>query len=118
VIVTDQTTITSNQGLVGVATVAAEVSWHLTETMTALRAEAAPLSPELLRVVLRGLAELCGLLVERGGEGPARPPTLFRDDQVVAEALGMWEGRLRFAMTEQGRAASAKQHRHGEDSHE
>jgi len=108
--VTDQTSRSSNQDLADAATVAAEVSWHLTETMSALRAEAAPLDPELLRVVLRGLAELCGLLVERGGEAPGKPPSLFRDDRVVAEALGMWEGRVRFAMTERGRAVVAKQH--------
>jgi hypothetical protein len=59
----------------------------------------------LLRVVLRGVGELCGLLHQRGPEPAVQPPSLFRDTPVVAEALGMWEARLRSAITERQRAA-------------
>jgi len=86
-----------------------EVHWHLAEVTAAVRAAPRPLRPELLRVVLRGLGELCGLLHQRGHETPAQPPSLFRDTPVVAEALGMWEARVRVAITERQHAA------HGDD---
>jgi hypothetical protein len=82
-------------------TVAAEIHRHLAETAALLRREPKPISPELLRVALRGMSELCRLAFERGQESPAEPPFLFRNDPVVAEALGMWEQRLRAAMAEQ-----------------
>ncbi len=86
-------------------TVSAEVHWHLAEAAAILRQQPRPLSPELLRIALRGMAELCRLAFERGHETPAEPPFLFRNDPVVAEALGMWEQRLRAAMTEQHASA-------------
>jgi hypothetical protein len=70
--------------------VPAQVQWHLTETISALRSQPPPLDPALLVVVLRGMAELCRLLHSRGHEAGARPPVLFRDNPVIAEALGMW----------------------------
>ncbi len=82
-------------------TVAAEVHWHLAEAAAILRRQPRPLSPELLRIALRGMSELCRLAFELGQETPAEPPFLFRNDPVVAEALGMWEQRVRLAMTEQ-----------------
>ncbi len=82
-------------------TVSAEVHRHLAEAAAVLRQQPRPLSPELLRIALRGMAELCRLAFERGHETPAEPPFLFRNDPVVAEALGMWEQRLRAVMTEQ-----------------
>ncbi len=87
---------------------AAAVVWHFKEIASAVSQESAPVDLVLLRVVLRGMAEVCGLLVDRGGEAPVQPPSLFRDDRIVSEALGMWEGRLRFAMTEQSRTVTAK----------
>ncbi len=95
---------------------AAAVMWHFKEIAGAICQEPAPVDLVLLRVVLRGMAEVCGLLVERGGEAPVRPPSLFSDDRVVSEALGIWEGRLRFAMTEQGRAAATKHSNDGSRS--
>jgi hypothetical protein len=79
----------------------AEIHWHLAEVTAALRDQPTPLRPELLRIVLRGLADQCRLLYERGHETPTQPPSLFRDNPVVAEALAMWEGRVRLASTEQ-----------------
>src|SRR6266516_2932975 len=67
---------------------AAAVMWHFKEIAGAICQEPAPVDLVLLRVVLRGMAEVCGLLVERGGEAPVRPPSLFSDDRVVSEALG------------------------------
>ena len=92
-------------------TVAAEVHRHLAEAAAILRQEPKPLSPELLRIALRGMAELCRIAFERGRETPAEPPFLFRNDPVVAEALAMWEQRLRAAMTQQhvGRRVGASQ---------
>jgi len=78
-----------------------QVGHHLNEAARLLRSPPAPLSPELFRVALRGMAALCGLVVDRGSEAPAQPPSLFRGDvsgHVVAEALGMWEGRIRDAL--------------------
>ena len=86
------------------ATTAAKVHWHLAEAAAILRQQPRPLSPELLRVALRGMSELCRLAFERGQETPATPPFLFRNDPVVAEALGMWERRVRASMTEHATA--------------
>jgi hypothetical protein len=77
------------------------VQWHLGEVAAIVRHQSTPLSPELLRIVLRGVGELCPVLFERGQEIPAEPPYLFRDHPVVSEALAMWEQRVRVAMTEQ-----------------
>jgi hypothetical protein len=82
-------------------TSAAQVQWHLAEVAAILRQDPRPFSPELLRITLRGVGELCRVLFERGQETPAEPPFLFRNDPVVAEALGMWEQRVRAAMAEQ-----------------
>jgi len=86
-------------------TVEAEVHRHLAEAAALLRQQPRPLSPELLRIALRGMRELCLLAFERGQETPAQPPYLFRDTPVVAEALGMWEQRVRAAMTDQHASA-------------
>ncbi len=99
---TDQTSTIRNHDLVH-TTVAGEVGWHLAQTIKVLRAEATPIDPAMLRIVLHGMAELSGLLVERGSEVSVLPPSLFCDDRVVAEALALWEGRIRLAMTEQRR---------------
>ncbi len=80
-----------------------EVQWHLAEIAAALRDEPAPLGPDLLRIVLHGLADLCSLLHERGAEASAQPPSLFRDTPVVAEALAIWSGRLRTTAAERQR---------------
>lgn len=82
-------------------TTAAEVHWHLAEAAAILRQQPRPLSSELLRIALRGMSELCRLAFERGHETPAEPPYLFRENPVVAEALGMWDQRLRAAIAEQ-----------------
>lgn len=79
----------------------AAVGWHLAEVAATMRGQSRPLDPELLRVVLRGMSELCRLLFERGQENPAEPPYLFRNDPVVSEALSMWERRVRAAMLEE-----------------
>ncbi|HZD71222.1 MAG TPA: hypothetical protein VFA45_20670 [Actinomycetes bacterium] len=80
---------------------AAALGWHLDEAAAVLRHQPTPLSPEVLRVALRGVGELCRVLFERGQENPAEPPYLFRDNAVVSEALAMWERRVRAAMSEQ-----------------
>lgn len=80
---------------------AAAVGWHLAEVAAILRGQSRPLDPEFLRVVLRGMSELCRVLFERAQEAPAEPPYLFRDHPVVSEALAMWERRVRVAMTDQ-----------------
>jgi len=84
-----------------------EVQWHLAEITKSVEHGPAPLDPDLLRIVLRGLAELCRLAYERGHEAPAVPTSLFRDSPVVSEALHMWEARLRTAQTARRRAAQA-----------
>ncbi len=89
-------------------TTAAEMQWHLAEVAAILRQEPRPLSPELLRIALRGMSELCRMLFERGQETPAEPPFLFRNDPVVAEALGMWDQRVRAAMTEHATAEAGR----------
>lgn len=89
----------------------ADVEWHLAEAAKVIEGEPAPLRPDLLRIVLHGLAELCRLLYQRGHETPTPPPSLFRDSPVVAEALAMWEARVRQAVTEQRHAA--RRHDHG-----
>jgi len=71
-----------------------QVQSHLAEATAALRSASAPLDPALLGVVLRGLADVCWLLHERGHESPAQPTVLFRDYPVVAEALSMWARRV------------------------
>jgi hypothetical protein len=68
--------------------------WHLAEVAAVVRGQPAPLDPALLAVVLRGMAELCRLVQARGPEAEAVPPVLFRDNPVIAEALGMWATRL------------------------
>jgi hypothetical protein len=78
-----------------------QVQWHLAEVTGALRDASAPLDPALLGVVLRGLADLCWLLHDRGHESAAQPTVLFRDHPVVAEALGMWARRLGPLATQQ-----------------
>lgn len=95
------TTSPHDPGLDTPTTIAAEAHWHLAEAAAILRQQPRPLSPELLRIALRGMSELCRLAFERGHEAPAEPPFLFRNDPVVAEALGMWDQRLRAAITEQ-----------------
>jgi hypothetical protein len=77
--------------------------WHLTEVTSALRDAPAPLDPAFLGVVLRGLADLCWLLNQRGGETPARPPMLFRDNPVIIEALGMWATQAAYLAADQSR---------------
>jgi len=76
-----------------------EVQWHLSEIAKAVNREPAPLNPDLLRIILRGLAELCRLAYERGHEAPVVPPSLFRDSPAVSEALHTWEAHLRAALT-------------------
>jgi hypothetical protein len=71
-----------------------QVRQQLAEVASALRGQPPPLDAELLAVALRGLAELCRLLHERGHEAGARPPVLICDNPVIAEALGMWATRL------------------------
>lgn len=79
----------------------AELQWHLAEVAAMLRRGRVPLSPELLVVALHGMADLCRLLYERRNETGAAPPSLFRDDPVVAEALAMWAARVRAATAAQ-----------------
>lgn len=82
----------------------AEIAWHLSTAASAVRLEPTPLDPAVLRALLRGLTEFCGLLIERGGEAPARPPLLFRDNEdsrALMEALGLWDIRIRTALTSQ-----------------
>ena len=79
------------------------VEWHLAEVAAVVRGQPVPLDPELLSAVLRGLAELCRLLHGRGREAGAVPPVLFRDNPVIAEALGMWATRLARLASEQQR---------------
>ncbi len=67
-----------------------QVQRQLAEVAAALRRQPPPLDPALLAALLRGLAELCRLLHARGHEAGARPPVLFRDNPVIAEALDMW----------------------------
>jgi hypothetical protein len=86
--------------LAAAVAVGGEVHWHLAEVTAALREAPRPLRPELLRVVLRGLAELCGLH-QSAHETLAQPPSLFGDTPVVAEALGIWEARVHPAITAQ-----------------
>jgi len=81
------------------------VEWHLAEVAAVVRGQPAPLDPALLAVVLRGMAELCRLLHGRGREAGAVPPVLFRDNPVIAEALGMWATRLARLASEQQRPA-------------
>jgi hypothetical protein len=88
------------------------VRWHLAEVSSALQQAPVPLDPALLAVVLRGLAELCRLLHERGHEAAAQPPVLFRDNPVIAEALGMWATRIACLAREQ-QAAGAEGPRRG-----
>jgi len=83
-----------------------EVEWHLADVAEVLRREPAPLPPDLLRVVLHGLADLCRVIYERGGEAPASPPSLFRDTPVVTEALAIWKDRIRAAMTANSRTSA------------
>jgi len=85
-----------------------EVQWHLSEIAKTVNREPPPLNPDLLRIVLRGLAELCRLVYERGHEAPAVPTALFRDSPVVSEALHMWEARLRAALTARSRPAEER----------
>ncbi len=85
-----------------------QVRRQLAEVAAALRSQPPPLDPKLLAAVLRGLAELCRLLQARGRETSARPPVLFRDNPVIAEALGMWATRLACLASEQRGAASAE----------
>ena len=84
------------------------VEWHLAEVTAVVRGQPVPLDPALLGVVLRGLAELCRLVQGRDGEAGAVPPVLFRDNPVIAEALGMWATRLASLASEQQRAAGAE----------
>jgi hypothetical protein len=84
------------------------VEWHLAEVAAVVRGQPVPLDPALLTAVLRGLAELCRLVQGRGGEAGAVPPVLFRDNPVIAEALGMWATRLARLTSEQERAAGAE----------
>jgi S-adenosyl methyltransferase len=81
------------------------VEWHLAEVAAVVRGQPVPLDPALLSAVLRGLAELCRLLHERGREAGAVPPVLFRDNPVIAEALGMWATSLAVIASEQRRVA-------------
>ncbi len=74
--------------------VSEQVGWHLAEATADLREAPTPLDRALLGVVLRGLADLCGLVHERARETPADPTALFRNDPVVAEALSMWARRV------------------------
>ena len=85
----------------------AAVGWHLAEVAAIMRGQSRPLDPALLRVVLRGMSELCRLLFERGQEAPTEAPYLFRNDPVVSEALSMWERRVRTAMSEEQATARA-----------
>jgi hypothetical protein len=79
----------------------------LAEVAAGLRSQPEPLDPALLAVVLRGLAELCRLVQARGQEAGAVPSVLFRDNPVIAEALGMWATRPACLASEQQRAAGA-----------
>ncbi len=81
------------------------VEWHLAEVTAVVRGQPVPLDPALLSVVLRGLAELCRLVHGRGREAGAVPPVLFRDNPVIAEALGMWATGLARLASEQQRPA-------------
>jgi hypothetical protein len=90
------------------ASAPAEADWHLAEVAAALRSQPVPLDPAMLAAALRGMAELCRLLHERGREAGAQPPVLFRDNPVIAEALGMWATRLACLASEQRRAAGAE----------
>jgi hypothetical protein len=83
---------------------------QLAEVAAGLRSQPVPLDPELLAAVLRGLAELCRLLHARGHEAGAQPPVLFRDNPVIAEALGMWATRVACLASEQ-RASCAERSR-------
>lgn len=84
------------------------VEWHLAQVASVVRSQPVPLDPELLSVVLRGLAELSRLLHGRGREAGAVPPVLFRDNPVIAEALGMWATRLARLASEQQRVAGTE----------
>ncbi len=86
------------------------VDGYLAEVAAAVRGQPVPLDPELLVVVLRGMAELCRLLHSRGPEAGARPPVLFRDNPVIAEALGMWATQVG-CLARECEAASAERSR-------
>ncbi len=90
------TTATGQPGPIG-STVSVEVEWHLREVAQAIRDASVPVSPELLRIVLTGLAEVVRRIVARQGEASAVPPILFRD-HIVSEAAHMWEQRIREAI--------------------
>ncbi len=77
-------------------TISVEVEWHLREAARAIRDSPTPIDPHLLRVTLTGLAAIVHEIVERQGEVPAPPPTLFADE-IVAEAAHMWVWRIRQA---------------------
>lgn len=70
------------------------VEWHLAEVAAVVRGQPVPLDRAVLVVVLRGMAELCRLVQARGREAGVKPPVLFREHPVIAEALGMWATRL------------------------
>jgi hypothetical protein len=89
-----------------------EVQWHLAEVTAALRGAPRPLRPVLLRVVLHGLGELCELLHQRAHEPPVAAPSLLGDTPVVAEALGIWEARVRQAITQQHASRDKEQSSH------
>ena len=95
----------------GLGTSAPLVEWHLAEVAAVVRGQPVPLDPALLSVVLRGLAELCRLLHGRGREAGAVPPVLFRDNPVIAEALGMWATRLACLSREQPAGAEGSRQR-------
>ena len=111
------TTADGQPGPIG-STAAVEVEWHLREVALAIRDASALVSPELLRIVLAGLAEAVRRIVARQGEAPAPPPILFRDHIV--------RGRLHVGAADQGgdphsgrpatgpsRQASRHEHRSG-----
>jgi hypothetical protein len=85
-----------------------QAEWHLAEVAALVRAQPVPFDAALLSAVLRGLAELCRLVQARGREAGATPPVLFRDNPVIAEALGMWATRLASLASEQQRGAGAE----------
>lgn len=94
--------------------VSAEVEWHLREIAGAISDAAVPISQELLRIVLAGLAEVVRRVVARQGEVSAAPPILFRD-HIVSEAAHMWERRIREAMRQ---AADTDRHHQAEQAGE
>ncbi|HEX6676283.1 MAG TPA: hypothetical protein VF486_14805 [Actinomycetes bacterium] len=71
-----------------------------------VRSQPVPLDPELLAAVLRGMADLSRVLHERGHEAGVRPPVLFRDNPIIAEALGAWATRLARLAREQSAEGS------------